>query len=269
MREKTIALLEARLSSQLADLVRKHGGIPFSAPALREEPDIDLEKIAQLVRGWSQAVPDIFVFQTGVGTRALFAATDQLAATDSLLQFLAGAKVVVRGPKPTAALRARNVRIDLLAADPYTTTEVLRELDSLPLSGKRVVVQRYGEPNQALDQALKAKGAEVIEVPTYRWALPENTRPLLDLARALSERRIDAVAFTSASQVDNFFAVAASQDNAESLQNNLNATVVASIGPVCSKALRARGVKIALEASPPKLGPLVQAINDFFSRNAV
>jgi hypothetical protein len=41
----------------------------------------------------------------------------------------------------------------------------------------------------------------------------------------------------------------------------LNATLVASIGPVCSRALRAHGVTIALEASPPKLGPLVQAID--------
>jgi uroporphyrinogen-III synthase len=268
VRGKTIALLEARLSSQLADLVRKHGGIPFSAPALREEPDVDLEKIAQLIRGWTQSVPDIFVFQTGVGTKALFAATDRLAATDALLQLLASAKIVVRGPKPTAALRARGVRIDLSAADPYTTTEVLRELDSLPLRDKRVVVQRYGEKNEALEEALKARGAEVIDVPTYRWALPEDTQPLLDLARALSDRRIDCVAFTSASQVENFFAVASSQASAESLTNDLNATLVASIGPVCSKALREHGVEIRLEASPPKLGPLVQAINDFFSHSA-
>src|SRR2546429_1702793 len=41
------------------------------------------------------------------------------------------------------------------------------------------------------------------------------------------------------------------------LAANLSRTLVASIGPVCSAALREHGVKIALEAKPPKLGPLV------------
>ncbi|MGH8726924.1 MAG: uroporphyrinogen-III synthase [Burkholderiales bacterium] len=268
MRGKTIALLEARLSTQLADLVRKYGATPFSAPALREEPDIDLQGIERLVQDWQRVPPDLFIFQTGVGTRALFAAADSLGFTDALLGFLTRGRIVVRGPKPTAALRARIVRIDLSATDPYTTAEVLQQLEHIELNGKRVVVQRYGEPNVDLDSALKAKGAEVIEVPTYRWALPENTQPLIDLMEALAQKRIDAVAFTSASQVDNFFAVAEKQNKRDALRDDLNATPVASIGPVCSRALAKHRVTIQLEASPPKLGPLVQAINDFFSSKA-
>ena len=45
------------------------------------------------------------------------------------------------------------------------------------------------------------------------------------------------------------------------LAANLSRTLVASIGPVCSAALREHGVKIALEAKPPKLGPLVTALD--------
>src|SRR5688572_4019686 len=123
MHGKTIGLLEARLSTQLADLVRKQGAIPFSAPALREAPDVDPDRIKKLIEEWRRAPPDLFIFQTGVGTRALFAASDNLVLTDLLLETLAKARVVVRGPKPTAALRARNVRIDLSAAEPYTTAE--------------------------------------------------------------------------------------------------------------------------------------------------
>lgn len=261
MRGKTIALLESRLSTQLADLVRKNGGHPVSAPALREEPDIDLKRIHDLVHEWAHTPPDIFILQTGVGTRALFSAADSLSLTSNLLATLERAQVVVRGPKPTAALRARNVRIDLSAADPYTTAEVLRELVSTELSGKRVVVQRYGEPNEELDRALKAAGAQVTEVPTYRWALPENVQPLIDLIDALAQRRIDATVFTSASQVENLFAVAETQGGQQALRDDLNATLVASIGPVCSRALRQHGVAIKLEASPPKLGPLVEVLN--------
>ena len=38
-------------------------------------------------------------------------------------------------------------------------------------------------------------------------------------------------------------------------------TLVASIGPVCSAALRKLGVRVDIEAQPPKLGPLIDAIN--------
>jgi uroporphyrinogen-III synthase len=66
--------------------------------------------------------------------------------------------------------------------------------------------------------------------------------------------------FTSASQVRNLFELARRIGRNEPLPANLNRTLVASIGPVCSAALSTCSVKIALEASPPKLGPLIDAL---------
>src|SRR5208282_4099173 len=112
MKGKTVAILESRMRDQIADLVRKFGGTPFMAPALAEIPEVDPAHIQKLIESWRSAPPDIFIFQTGVGTRALFMATDRLGLTDTLLRCLDAAQVVVRGPKPTAALRSRKVRID-------------------------------------------------------------------------------------------------------------------------------------------------------------
>jgi Uroporphyrinogen-III synthase HemD len=83
MKDKTVAFLESRMRDHIASLVRKHGGTPFSAPALAESPDVDPAQIDELIRDWSSAPPDIFIFQTGVGTRALFAATDSLMVLPS------------------------------------------------------------------------------------------------------------------------------------------------------------------------------------------
>src|SRR5271169_2759328 len=113
MKDKTVAILESRMRDHIASLVRKYGGTPFSVPALAEIPDVDPVHIRELIRDWNSAPPNIFIFQTGVGTRALFAATDSLGLTDRLSQILNAAQVVVRGPKPTAALRSRKIRIDL------------------------------------------------------------------------------------------------------------------------------------------------------------
>jgi uroporphyrinogen-III synthase len=265
MKDKTVAILEARASEQMADLVRKYGGTPFSAPALAEIPDIDPAHIAELINDWELYPPDIFIFQTGVGTKALFAAADTLGFTERLLRVLAAKQVLVRGPKPTAVLRSRNVRIDLSAGEPYTTVEVLAELEPT-LYGKRVVVQRYGATNRELQRALEARSAKVIEIKTYRWGLPDNIAPLVELIDALARDQIDVVAFTSASQANNLFAVAAQIAKQEPLKIGLNRTLVASIGPVCTAALARLGVKVMIEPRPPKLGPFIMAINEALSK---
>ena len=58
----------------------------------------------------------------------------------------------------------------------------------------------------------------------------------------------------------NLFAVAEQHCGADQLRRNLNSVLVASIGPVCSDALAAAGVRVSLEARPPKLGPLVEML---------
>ena len=262
MRDKRIAVLESRFGEHLASLLEKQGAVVFRAPALAEEPDLDLEAIRKLVAAWEAHPVKLAIFQTGVGTRALFEAVDRLGMAAQLLGLLAGAVVAVRGPKPTAVLRGRNVRIDISAEEPYTTVEVLGAIRNVELTGERVLVQRYGETNRSLEQALEVRGAKVLEVPTYRWALPKDIGPLLWLLDALERSEIDAVVFTSASQVRNLFAVAEQRDGVDPLCRKLNSVLVASIGPVCSGALAAAGVKVGLEASPPKLGPLVAMLGN-------
>jgi len=261
MKGKTVAILESRSGAQLAELVRRRGGTPLLAPALAEVPDMDSAFIARFVAELETRPAKAAIFQTGVGTRALFEATDALGLTAKLLALLGATKVVARGPKPTAALRARGVRIDLFAADPFTTDEVLAVLQAVPIEGERVVVQRHGATNEKLDQALRGRKAEVVEVPTYRWALPGDTAPLVALMDALDGNRVDAAVFTSASQAYNLFALADALGRKQALASGLNATLVASVGPVCTAALADFGIKVGVEPSPPKMGPLVAALD--------
>jgi len=265
MRAKKVAILESRLGKQLAELVTQRGGVPFHAPALAELPDLDPAQIAELVRSLGERPAKLAIFQTGVGTRALFNATDALGLTKVFLSLLEKTIVAARGPKPTGALRTRGVRIDRSAADPFTTHEVLESIRDIPLKGERVIVQRYGVANVELDRALEARGAQVIEIPTYRWSLPEDTRPLESLIAALERGEMHAAVFTNAEQVRNLFAVAAKLNKTEALQDSLNRTLVASIGPVASAALREYEVKVGLESSPPKLGALMSALDSALS----
>ncbi|MDQ6619822.1 MAG: uroporphyrinogen-III synthase [Pseudomonadota bacterium] len=266
LRGRTIAILESRAGEQLARVIERHGGRALAAPALSELPEIDEGRIAELVARWLARPPCAFVFQTGVGARAMFEAVERVALTRDLLHVLDQAKVFVRGPKPTAALRARHVRIDHHAAEPFTTNEVLRSIDGsgVPIAGQEVAVQRYGESNAALDEALASRGAHVTEVGTYRWSVPQDRAPLLALIDALERKAVDAVTFTSGVQASNLFAVASDAGRTEALRQGLGGTVVASVGPACSATLQKLGVRVDFEASPPKLGPLVAGLCDAF-----
>src|SRR3979490_2584712 len=121
MRGKKGAILESRLGAHVADLVAQRGGVPFHAPALAELPDLDPAAIGALLRSVEGRPGKAAVFQTGVGTKALFGATDALGLTAKLLELVSRMVVAVRGPKPTAARRARGVRLDRSAPDPCRT----------------------------------------------------------------------------------------------------------------------------------------------------
>ncbi len=265
MRGKRVAILEARLGEELGALVERRGGRLLHAPALAELPDLDPAAIAALVASLQDRPLKLAVFQTGVGTDALFAATDSLGATGALIRALQGAIVVARGPKPIGALRRRGVRVDRNAAEPFTTTQVLAAIADVPLAGDRVLVQRYGGVNAELDAALAGRGAEVTEIPTYRWSVPADTSPLERLVTALGRGEVDAVVFTNAAQARNLFTVARRMGSEPALREALARTLVASIGPVASAALRAEQVGVSLEASPPKLGALVAALDSALS----
>src|ERR1022692_1920290 len=189
MKSKVVAILETRTGAHLAELISRRGAIPLLAPALEEVPDVEPQAVLGLLRQWRTNPFKMAIFQTGVGTRALFQTTDSLGATAELLQLLALAVVVVRGPKPVGELNARGVRIDIRAASPFTTEKVLEAVAGVALEGERVLVQRYGAANRPLSDALAARGATVQELATYRWALPKDTGPLERLLDELGSSR--------------------------------------------------------------------------------
>jgi len=261
MKSKVVAILETRVGAHLAELIERRGGTALQAPALEEVADVDARDVAALLEEWRSEPFKAVIFQTGVGTRGLFDAVEALGASADFHQLLAATVVVVRGPKPTGELNAREVRIDLRAAAPFTTETVLAAISEIPMHHSKVLVQRYGATNLELHEALRARGASVREITTYRWSLPRDIRPLLTLLDALDAQRVAAAVFTSAVQIHNLHSVAEKHGRAAALVASLKGVIVASIGPVCSRALRQYGIEPTLEASPPKLGPLLTALD--------
>ena len=264
---KVIAATEARRARELATLIEKLGGVPYSVPAVREVPRADMSPavavLDDMLRGDIAAV----VFFTGVGTRAFFTLAANRGDRDRLLTALSTMLVAARGPKPLAVLRELGVRADVIPSEP-TTDGVLQALHQHDLNNKVVAVQLYGDDNPALVDGLTAMGARVRELPLYEWALPEDVTPLRRLVSDLVGGRVDVVAFTSSPQVRHLFGIARESAEDSALATALRERVtVASIGPVCDTALAAEGITPAIRAPKGTMGALVHAIADHVSRS--
>ena len=100
-------------------------------------------------------------------------------------------KVVVRGPKPVAALRQFNVHVDTIPAVP-TTEGVIDALRPENLQGARVGVQLYGTPNPQLISALESRGGIVIPVQVYSYGAAADSGWVNGLVTKLVNREIPA-----------------------------------------------------------------------------
>ncbi len=262
---RLVAVLQTRHNTELAALIERHGGVPYLAPCMREVRIDDRAPLQAALERLAQIGVDLAIFQTGVGTAALFDLAVELGQDRMLAQRLANATVLERGPKPLAVLLKRGVRVDRRTVEPHTTAEVMALVDE-DLSGRTVLLQHYGAPNQALVDFLRDRRAQVLEVTTYGWSLPHDLAPVRQFLCDLPKRRIHATTFTSASQVENLFQIAETDGCVAQLPGWLSErSLVASIGPVCTRALNARGVEVRVQPDRPKMVPLVKALCEYFS----
>jgi uroporphyrinogen-III synthase len=260
-----VAILEARMGTELASMVERLGGAPYSAPAVRETPLEQPDDIAAFVDALCAGRFAIVVLMTGVGVTALLREAERLGRLDATLAALRRTTTVCRGPKPVAVLRRNDVPVGLTAAEPHTTTELLQALAAVDVAGKTVGFLHYGERNETAADALRARGATVEEVCVYEWRLPQDTGPLERLVDEIIDGRIDAILITSQVQCRHLFQIAGRAGKSRALTEALNTkVVVAAVGPVCASALRDVGVIPHVQPAHPKMGALIVALADYY-----
>lgn len=242
--------LESRRAAEMAELIRKQGGVPFVAPSMREVPLEADEATARFAERLYAGEFDMMVLLTGVGTRQLSRLLGPRFA--EALRTLA---IAARGPKPVAALREMGLTAAVVAPEPNTWRELLKALEGHTES--RIAVQEYGRSNPELLDGLRARGAEVTAVRVYQWDLPVDTAPLYEAARRLAAGEFDVALFTTGIQVSHLARAAREQGIEEAAMEALRGCFVGSIGPTTTEALEEFGVTPAFEPSHPKMGVLV------------
>ncbi len=250
-----------RRAEEQAEMFRRRGAEVMLGPAVRTLPFGRESAIREATAALIAQPPDVLIANTGIGIRSWFGAAEGMGLGVALISALAGTRILARGAKAAGAVLTAG--LDVAWRSP---NETLAEAVDLLLSEvpgpRRVAVQLDGNTVQSDVHRLEAAGISVVSVRVYEWTRPESAEPALRLLEATCDGRLDAVTFTSAAAVENFFDLAEMVGRAEELRSAFAGNVVAMcVGDVCASALTRRD-SAGLVPPRGRLGSMVHTLTD-------
>lgn len=151
-------------------------------------------------------------------------------------------RIAVIGPRTGEYLKEQGLIADLVPDD-YTAEGLLEVFQQFDIKNKNIGLPRTMAAREVLPNGLMDRGAFVFLADAYKSALPEDRSMVDQLIKAVINRKIDAVTFTSTLTAINLFEMIREEDKEEFLEPLRNGEVlVAAIGPVTAKALEEQGI---------------------------
>jgi len=264
---RTIAVPEARELDIFAQLLERRGASVLRCPlvAIRDAPEP--APVLEWIRAFAAGGCDDLILLTGEGLRRLVSCIErhEPALREPFVRELARVRKITRGPKPARALKELGLAPDLAARAP-TTAGVIQTLSEVPLQARRVGLQLYGtDPNRSLVDFLQSAGASVHPVAPYIYAHAIDDEAVRALLARLAAGSVDAIAFTSAAQVERLFAL----ESEPVVRAALERTLIAAVGPVVAAALAAHGARArVMPAEAFFLKPLASALEEALAPRA-
>jgi uroporphyrinogen-III synthase len=256
----TIGITAARRREEFGAALERRGATVRYGPAIRIVPLVDDAELLAATRACIAEPLDLVVVTTAIGYRGWIEAADTWGLGEALLGALSAATVLARGPKVRGAIRASGLREEW-SPESESSAEVVEHLvEHHELAGRRIAVQLHGEPVPGMLETLVAAGADVVEVPVYRWEPPVDIQPLRRLITAVLDRELQAVAFTSAPAALNFLRTADADGCGNAVREALRADVVAAcVGAVTAGPLTREDIPV-VQPERFRLGALVREI---------
>ena len=259
---KRIVITRSReQAGELVDLLESLGAEPIEAPMIRVAPPDDYGPLDKAVA--EAGTYDWIIFTSANGVDFFMR---RLAAGDGDIRDLKGVKLVAIGPATADRLARHGVKVDLEPEESRAEAIVQSLREKGDIKGKRFLLPRADIAREVLpDELRKAARTSPRSPRTGRCSLRSSAKAIPDIYRMLLEKRVDVVTFTSASTVKNFVQIF----GAEQAPDLLNATTVASIGPVTAEAAEQYGIKTAIMPKEYTIPALVDAIVEHFRQPAV
>ena len=255
----TIGITAERRAEEFITALERNGATVWHAPTIRIVPLPDDTLLRAATEDVLAEQVDFTAITTGAGFRGWVEAADGWGLRKRLLTSLADARLFVRGPKGVGAVRGAGLREEFSAPE-ESNKQLFAALAESGVAGRRLAVQLHGSPLPEFTGALRAAGAQVVEVQPYRWHGPADPGLVHELIEGTIDGRVHALAFTSAPAATNLLNLAREGGSQEKLLEALCGDVVcACVGPVTAAPLEAVGIR-TVQPERQRLGALVKLI---------
>jgi uroporphyrinogen-III synthase len=240
---RTVALAEGRQLEELAQMLEKEGATTVRCPMVSILDAPDAGPVFAWLRELIAGRFDYVVLMTGEALRRLLGFAERAGQREEVIAALGKTRTLTRGPKPVQALKQVGLAPTKVAEAP-TTDGVIAALQSESIQGRTVGVTLYGEPNPRLVQFLEQAGASVRTVLPYIYAPATDGERVGQLIERMARAEVDVLVFTSSPQVDRLYEVASARGLQVTLQQGMERTRVAAVGPVVAENLRRKGARV-------------------------
>jgi uroporphyrinogen-III synthase len=257
---RRIAILEHREQDRLGGMLEAQGALTLRYPLVAIADAPDPAPVLAWLKRFIDAPPDDLVLMTGEGLRRLRGFAERAGLDAEFRGALGQVRTITRGPKPAQALREIGLAPGVRAELP-TSEGIVAALAQGALDGRRVAVQLYPEAPATLVDFLKDAGARPDPVWPYAYLPAAGGDEIASLVGEMAAGRIDAIAFTSAAQIVQLFALARAAKAEPRLRDGLGRTQIAAVGPVVAAELERHGLIVAIMPQGSFfMKPLVSAI---------
>jgi uroporphyrinogen III methyltransferase/synthase len=251
-----ITVLVTRPREQAAEfstLLTAHGASVQAFPTIAIVPPADWTGLDAAIRRLDGF--DWIIFTSVNGVRYFF---ERLGAAGLDVRALARARLCAIGLRTADELAAHHLKVDLVPAE-YQAEGVIEAFAHVQVKSKRILIPRAEVARDLLPQQLKARGADVTVAVAYRTIRPE--ADVNALKGLLQEKRVDVVAFTSSSGVQNYVECFADVEEAVALTAH---ALVACLGPITAQKAEACGLKVSIVPKANTVPALADAIAEHF-----
>lgn len=280
----TVAVTSSRRASELANLIRKFGGIPYIAPTIGIKNSSPLKtECDHFLQTISNKKMHFFIFMTGVGVFNLFQNLQKSNRYNIINEKLKDTIVVARSNKPKMELAKFGIKTNFVPSI-NTTDGMLDLLKNFDVKNKNIGILWHGESSASFKSKLESLKANVFDFSSYTYStsLEQTNAKMLremgyhyvapseekieKLIEDLMKGEVDSIAFTSPPAVKEFFELAKREDKFNSLKIMLNNNVlVVSVGPSTSKMLAQFNVQVDIMPTTYRMGSMIKELADHIS----
>ena len=235
--------------SVLSEMLAEEGAEPIELPTIEFADAEDYSPLDSAITVLQTYSWVIFTSANGVG---VFFSRMAALGVDS--RAFGGVKVAAIGPATASALAQHGIMADFVP-DKYVSEAIVQHMESVDLSGARVLLPRADIGREELTEGLARLGARVEQVCAYRTVMPQDSRG--KATSLLREGNIDVATFTSSSTVRNLL------DLLDGDRLLLQGVKIACIGPITARTAQELGLQVDIIAQDYTVAGLVRAMREY------